>query len=254
MLDPSRAAAAAIPTGMPFADEPTIPPNGTGPDGPVAVQDAPPTIRALVVDDHEIVREALTVILEADRRIKVLGCASNGEDAILTLKRLTIDLVIMDLMLPVIDGIEATRRIMHLFPQTHIIVFSGCESAEQVCRALRAGARGYVLKAATRAELPNAIQAVIAGGRYVSSAITSLFSGGVLSTTIPENPLDTLSAREREVLRYIVAGSSSSAIGLSLSLSRKTVDTYRGRMMAKLQVSNRSALIRLAVKHTLPSL
>lgn len=217
-------------------------------------ESASPALRTLVVDDHEIVREALTAILEADRRIQVVGCASNGAEAILTSRRLAIDLVIMDLMLPVMDGIEATRRIMHVYPKTHIIVFSGCESTEQVCRALRAGARGYVLKAAARAELPDAVREVTAGGRYVSGAITSLFTGGVLSATIPEDPLESLSAREREVLRYIVAGSSSSAIGRSLSLSRKTVDTYRGRMMAKLQVANRSALIRLAMKHTLPSL
>jgi two-component system response regulator NreC len=212
----------------------------------------PSPFRTLVVDDHSIVREAVTVILEGDRRIKVAGSASNGEEAILAAQRLRPDLVIMDLLLPILNGIDATRSIVRELPQTRIIVFSGCHAPEQVCCAMRAGARGYVLKAAVRAELSTAVQEVIAGRRYVSPALTALFANGVLATSFPESPLDRLSVREREVLQYIVAGFSSSAIGQSLSLSRKSIDTYRGRMMAKLRVCNRSALIGLAVKHTLP--
>jgi DNA-binding NarL/FixJ family response regulator len=212
----------------------------------------PPPFRTLVVDDHGIVREAVTVILEGDRRVKVAGSASNGKEAILAALCLKPDLVIMDLLLPILNGIDATRSIVRELPQTRVIVFSGCHAPEQVCCAMRAGARGYVLKAAVRAELSTAVQEVIAGRRYVSPALTALFIDGVLATSFPESPLDRLSVREREVLRYIVAGFSSSAIGQSLSLSRKSIDTYRGRMMAKLRVSNRTALISLAVKHTLP--
>jgi DNA-binding NarL/FixJ family response regulator len=214
---------------------------------------SPPCIRTLVVDDHEIIREALTGLLERDRRIKVVASACNGEEAVLASQSQEIDLVIMDLLIPIIDGVEATRKIMQLRPKTLVVVFSACGIPEQVYRALRVGARGYVLKTAARAELSRAVGVVTAGGRYVSPAISSLFVNGVLSASIPENPLDSLSARERDVLRYVVAGSTSSDIGELLSLSRKTIDTYRGRMMAKLRVSNRSALIRLAVRHTLPS-
>jgi two-component system response regulator NreC len=212
----------------------------------------PPPFRTLVVDDHGIVREAVTAVLEGDRRVKVAGSASNGEEAIHSALCLKPDLVIMDLLLPILNGIDATRRIVRELPQTRIIVFSGCQVPEQVCCAMRAGARGYVLKAAVRAELPCAVQEVLAGRRYVSPALTALFVDGVLATSFPESPLDRLSVREREVLGYIVAGFSSSAIGNFLSLSRKSIDTYRGRMMEKLRVSNRSALISLAVKHTLP--
>jgi DNA-binding NarL/FixJ family response regulator len=211
-----------------------------------------PPFRTLVVDDHGIVREAVTVILEGDRRVKVAGSAVNGEEAVLAALRLKPDLIIMDLLLPILNGIDATRTIVRELPQTRVIVFSGCEAPEQACCALRAGARGYVLQAAVRAELPTAVREVIAGRRYVSPALTALFVDGVLATSFPESPLDQLSTREREVLRYIVAGLSSSAIGQCLSLSRKSIDTYRARMMAKLRVSNRSALIGLALKHTLP--
>jgi DNA-binding NarL/FixJ family response regulator len=121
-----------------------------------------------------------------------------------------------------------------------------------VNRALRAGAHGYVLKSAVVAELPLAINAAIAGNQFVSPAIMAQMAKGVLGTDIPRSPFDLLSAREREVLRGIVTGSTSSDIGLHLSLSRKTVDTYRGRIMTKLGVANRSNLIRFALEFELP--
>jgi DNA-binding NarL/FixJ family response regulator len=214
---------------------------------------AVPHVRALVVDDHDVVREGLTLILERDCGVQVVGGASDGEEAVLATQRLRPDLIVMDLILPVSSGIDATRRVVREFPHAHIIVVSACQAPEHVFNALHAGARGYVPKASAAAELRDAVKAVMGGGRYVSVSITALYSGGGLATSFPPSPLERLSTREREVLGHIVAGSSSSAIASALSLSRKTVDTYRARMMLKLEVANRSALIRLALKYTLPS-
>jgi DNA-binding NarL/FixJ family response regulator len=211
-----------------------------------------PTIRILVVDDHSVVRDGVALILEREGGMKVIGWAATGEEAVGTAQRLTPDVIIMDLVLPSLNGIEATQSIMRELPLTHIIALSACHTAELVHRALRAGAHGYVLKSAASAELVLAVNAVVAGHQYVSPSITAMFVDGVLRTSIPKSAFDLLSAREREVLRGIVAGSTSADIALQLSLSRKTIDTYRGRIMTKLGVADRSKLIQLASEFDLP--
>ena len=212
-----------------------------------------PPIRILVVDDHGIVREGLAILLDSNKDIKVVGFAADGEEAVLAARRLRPAMIIMDLMLPDLNGIDATRRILDEFPQTRIIALSACNKAEHVHRALCSGARGYVLKTALGAELLLAVQTVAAGGQYVSRSITTLFVDGAPRTdSIPTSPLDRLSTRERDVLRDIVAGFTSLDIARHLCLSRKTVDTYRSRIMVKLGVPNRSALIRFALDHDLP--
>jgi DNA-binding NarL/FixJ family response regulator len=213
---------------------------------------AVPPIRILVVDDHCVVREGLAVLLDRGAGLTIVGTAGTGEEAVLAARRLRPDVIIMDLVLPALSGIEATRRIISELPNTRIIALSACHTSEHVCRALRAGARGYVLKTAAGSDLQNAIKAVTAGEQYVSPEVTALFVDGVLSTSIPESLFDSLSVRERDVLQHIVAGETSSDIARHLSLSRKTVDTYRGRMMVKLGVANRSELIRLALEYALP--
>jgi DNA-binding NarL/FixJ family response regulator len=213
-----------------------------------------PPIRILVVDDHGIVRDGLAVLLDSDKNIKVVGFAANGEQAVLAARRLKPAMIIMDLMLPDLNGIDATRRILNEFPQTRIIALSACSKAEHVNRALSSGARGYVLKTALGAELLLAVQSVAAGDQYVSPAMTTSFvDGAPWSGSIQTSLLDRLSSRERDVLRDIVAGSTSLDIARHLCLSRKTVDTYRSRIMVKLGVSNRSALIRFALEYDLPS-
>jgi two-component system response regulator NreC len=214
---------------------------------------AKPPIRILVVDDHYLVREGLSVLLEREHGMQIVGSVATGEEAILAAHRLRPDVIIMDLVLPTLNGIDATRLIIDELPRTRIIALSACHTSEHVNRVLRAGALGYVLKSAAGAELLSAVKAVTAGEHYVSPAITAQFIDGVLGATIPESPFDRLSARERDVLRRIVAGSTSSDIAQSLSLSCKTVDTYRGRMMVKLGVANRSELIRFALEYELPA-
>jgi DNA-binding NarL/FixJ family response regulator len=207
----------------------------------------PPSIRILVVDDHGIVRDGLAALLEHQEGMQVVGCAATGEEAIRAAQRLMPEVIIMDLMMPDLNGLDATRRILREFPQTFVIALSACQKAEHVYRALRAGARGYVLKTAAAAELVGAVKVVAAGHQYVSPA-----TGAVVSASVPKSPFERLSIREREVLRRIVAGFTSSDIAQHLSLSRKTVDTYRGRMMLKLGVPNRAALIRFALEYELP--
>jgi DNA-binding NarL/FixJ family response regulator len=213
--------------------------------------EAPP-IRILMVDDHCVVREGLAALLDRDNGMKIIGSASTGEEAVLAAHRLRPDVIIMDLVLPALNGIEATRRIIRELPQTRIIALSACHTSEHVYRALRAGARGYVLKTAAGNELIGAIKTVTAGDQYVSPAISALFVDGALGISIPASPFERLSVRERDVLRRIVAGATSADIAQRLSLSRKTVDTYRGRMMVKLGVTNRAELIRCALEYELP--
>lgn len=213
----------------------------------------PPLLaRILIVDDHSIVRDGLAVLIEREPGLKVVGFAASGEEAVTVTQRLRPDLIIMDLMLPALNGIDATQRIISEFPQTRVIALSACHTPEQVSRALRAGALGFVLKTEAATELLRAVQMVIAGKEYVSPAITALFVGGALSMPIPKSPFERLSSREREVVQLVVSGSTSSDIALQLSLSRKTVDTYRARIMVKLGVANRSALIRFALEYELP--
>jgi DNA-binding NarL/FixJ family response regulator len=211
-----------------------------------------PFVRILVVDDHSLVRDGLAVLIERESGIKVVGMAATGEEAVVVARRLRPDVIIMDLMLPALNGIDATRRIIAEFPMIRIIALSACHTHEQVCRMLRAGALGFVLKTEAGKELLRAIQAVKAGKQYVSPAITALFDEGALNVPIPKSPFERLSNRERAVVRLIVAGSTSADIAEQLSLSRKTVDTYRGRIMVKLGVANRSALIRFALEYELP--
>jgi DNA-binding NarL/FixJ family response regulator len=211
-----------------------------------------PFVRILVVDDHSLVRDGLAVLIERESGMRVVGMAATGEEAVVVTQRLRPDVIIMDLMLPALNGIDATRRIIAEFPMIRIIALSACHTQEQVCRVLRAGALGFVLKTEAANELLRAIQAVKTGKQYVSPAITALFDEGALSVPIPKSPFERLSNRERAVVRLIVAGSTSSDIAEHLSLSRKTVDTYRGRIMVKLGVANRSALIRFALEYELP--
>jgi DNA-binding NarL/FixJ family response regulator len=203
----------------------------------------------LVVDDHGIVREGLTALLARQDGIRVLGSAASGQAAVLAAEQLKPDIVIMDLVMPDMSGIDATERILKLLPLTRVIVLSACHTIEHVYRALRAGACAYVVKDALGEELAHAVRAVRHGKQYLSPQVTPPDIDGAQCYSLPKSPLERLSLREREVLHRIVAGASSAAIAQHLSLSRKTVDTYRGRLMAKLGVCNRSALIRFALEN-----
>lgn len=211
------------------------------------------SVRIVVVDDHGIVREGLMALLNRQEGMTVVGSAATGKGAIQAAEKLRPDIIIMDLVLPDVNGIDATQRILATNPATQIIALSASHTTEHVCRALRAGARGYVVKDARGAELVEAVKTVASGKQYLSQRV-ALPPEGLRDGRLAKTPIERLSSREREVLHRIVEGSTSVAIAKQLSLSRKTVDTYRARLMVKLGVSNRTALIRFAIENELLAL
>ncbi len=210
-------------------------------------------MKILLVDDHSIVRDGLTLLLERVSGLQIVGAVGSGEEAVEAVRQLMPDVTIMDLVLPALNGIDATRRILEGHPQSRVVVLSASRSAEHVSRALRAGACGYVLKSAVAAEVVVAIQEAMAGRRFISSAIDGLLGGDAAGAEAEGRGFDSLSNRERAVLRGVAAGSSSAQIAKALFLSPKTIDSYRSRIMIKLGVRNRADLIRLTLKHELPT-
>jgi DNA-binding NarL/FixJ family response regulator len=209
------------------------------------------TSRILVVDDHGIVREGIRALLTRQDGLEVVELAATGEQAVIIAERLKPDLIIMDLVLPVLNGIDATTQILASLPETKVIVLSACTTSEHIYRAFRAGALGYVSKDAIGSELLRAVQTVLSGQTYLSPSLSAAFSSGRPNGHLTKSPLERLSTREREVLHRTVEGYSSVQIALQLSLSPKTVDTYRSRLMHKLGVSNRTSLIRFAIQHAM---
>lgn len=210
-----------------------------------------PPVRILVVDDHGIVREGISALIKRQQRLDVVGLAATGEQAVIDAERLKPDLIIMDLVLPALNGIDATIRILTSLPETKVIVLSACSTSEHIYRAFRAGARGYVSKNAIGSELLGALQTVLTGQRYLSPSLNAALPSDWTNEPRARSPLERLSPREREVLHRTVEGYSSVQIALQLSLSPKTVDTYRSRVMHKLGVSNRSSLIHFAIQHAM---
>src|SRR5580658_4442990 len=211
-------------------------------------------IRIMVVDDHGIVRDGLSALLNGRSEMRVIGTAADGQAAVRAAARLMPDVVVMDLALPQLSGIDATARILAAQPSVQVVVLSASDTSEHVFRALRAGARGYVLKESASAELVQAVAVVSKGERYLSPRLTGVLIDGLLGDPGPASPMESLSAREREVLHLTMTGASSADIGLRLSLSRKTIDTYRSRVMGKLGVTDLAGLIRFAVAHEMAPL
>ena len=215
--------------------------------------DRPPAvpIKVVVVDDHGIVRDGLCALLDGHFHMKVVGTAANAKDAIYSVGQLEPDVIVMDLMLPDLNGIDATLRILAARPAIRIVILSASDTSENVFRALRAGARAYVLKESAGTELVQAVLAVYAGDRFLSPRLTTLVIDALDSQRYPASPIEKLSPREREVMHMTVGGSSSAEIALTLSLSRKTVDTYRSRVMEKLGVPDLPALVRFSIAHAM---
>jgi DNA-binding NarL/FixJ family response regulator len=214
-------------------------------------------VTVFVADDHAVVREGLCYLLEAQQGIVVVGSASTGRQAVDQVRQLRPDVVVMDVSMPDLNGIDATAQILKELPQTRVVILSMQGTAEDVYRALQAGAHGYLLKESAGRVLVEAVRSVHAGGRYLSDGITATLVADYLQprAAAPErDQLDRLSRREREVLQLVVEGKSSSEIGALLSLSTKTVDTYRSRLMRKLEIDDLPALVKFAIQHGITSL
>ena len=213
-------------------------------------------INVVLVDDHAVVRDGLKALLEANPGIKVVGDAATGQQAIEQVNALEPDIVIMDISMPEMNGIEAMRKILVEHPEVRVIVLSMLGTADHVFHALEAGARGYLLKESAGRDVTEAVQLVSAGEMYFSQPITRTMVDDYMRARVESdsNPLESLSMRENEILCMVVEGKTSAEIGESLHLSPKTVESYRSRMMQKLGLSDMPELIKFAIKHGLISL
>jgi DNA-binding NarL/FixJ family response regulator len=217
------------------------------------------SIRIFLADDHAIVRDGLRMLLEAQPDLQVIGEATNGRDAVQQVTQLRPDVAILDITMPELNGLEAARQIRESCEETQVIILSMHGSSAHVFEALRAGARGYLLKASAGASVVDAVRAVHAGQHYLSAEIMDQViehSLNQLSEPSDEkpDPLARLSPREREVLQLVVEGKSSVQIADILHLSPKTVETYRGNLMRKLDLQNLPELVKFAVRHGLTPL
>lgn len=213
------------------------------------------SITVFISDDHAVVRDGLRFMLEAQGNIKVIGEASNGREAIKKVKELKPDIVIMDIVMAELNGIDATEQICKENPATRVIMLSMRSSTEPILRSLKAGASGYILKESAGRELVNAIYSVHEGKRYLSSKVSDQMLGAWLGKEESlRDPLAVLSQREREVLQLVVEGKTSAEIAEMLFLSIKTVKTYRSRLMVKLGLKDIPSLIKFAIQHGLTSI
>lgn len=207
------------------------------------------TTRILLADDHQVVRRGFGLILSAQPGWEIVGEAANGREAVELTERLQPDLVVMDVSMPELNGIEATRRIVELLPRCRILALSMHRDSVYVREILRAGAHGYLLKDASDQDLVDAVRAVSNGQGYLSPAV----SDAVLSDYRKHvtDPIDLLTSREREVLQLIAEGKTNKEIAQDLNLSVYTVDSHRGRIMEKLNLHSAGELIRFAIRNGL---
>ena len=207
--------------------------------------------RVLLADDHAVVRDGLRALLEHVGDFEIVGVAGNGRDAVAEAQRLSPDVVVMDIAMPSSSGIEATRRILEKCAGTKVLILSMYLSSEHLHRAMHAGARGYVLKESAGDEVVDAVRAVQAGKRYLSHKISETMIDDYLRDGVRVSPLDSLSLRERDVLQLVVEGQTNNVIAAKLSLSPKTIETYRTRIMRKLKVHDTVELVKFAMRHGL---
>jgi DNA-binding NarL/FixJ family response regulator len=202
--------------------------------------------RVLVVDDHPVVREGLVSVLEDQPQIEVVGSLDSAEQAVAQAGRLRPDIVLLDLELPGMDGVAAIPRLLAASPGTGVIVFTAYDTEERVLGAIRAGARGYLLKGATGQEIGQAIRTVESGGSHLAPRVASTLLAQVQS---PDRP--GLTAREREVLRLVSQGMPSKQIARSLGISERTVKFHVASLMRKLEADNRAQMVAIAAQRGL---
>lgn len=211
-------------------------------------------IRVLLVDDHAVLRAGLRVLLEAEGGIVIVGEAASGEEGIRRAEELRPDVVVMDLSMPRMDGLEATRRITAAGLPVRVLVLTVDAEADSLVPVLEAGAAGYVAKDAPDGELVKAIRVVSRGDPFLPPGSVRLLTESLRAGRPPalqSDPLSLLSTRERDVLALTAKGFSSAEIGERLGLSHKTVDTYRQRLMGKLGLHRRNEVVHFALDHGL---
>jgi DNA-binding NarL/FixJ family response regulator len=215
-------------------------------------------VNVLLVDDHKIMRDGIRAILERAEEFSVIGEAENGPDAVQFVKKLRPDLVLMDIGLPGLNGVETTAEIVRHHPDCKIVILSMYDDENSVVSAIRSGARAFILKKASDSDLLDALRMVVRGGAYLSPQVsdrllTRIQKGDLESKHMPP-VLETLSPREVQVLRMVAEGKTSKEIAVTLDLSEQTVRSYRKTMMKKLGVNNVAGLTQLALSTGLTQL
>jgi len=208
-------------------------------------------IRVLIVDDHTLVRDGIRSLLALLADVEVVGEAANGKEALEKVKGLAPDVVLMDLAMPVMGGLEATRRIRREFPGTRVLALTQYDDSDYVIPVIEAGARGFVTKMAAFSELASAIQAAYRGDSFLSpSAAAALVEEcqQKVTTEGEQDPYQLLTDREREVLKLVVEGHTAREIAETLIVSPKTVEWYKTSLMNKLNIHNRTDLIKFAIR------
>jgi two-component system invasion response regulator UvrY len=208
-------------------------------------------IRILLADDHSIVRAGLRRIIEDSGDIEVVAEAADGREAMEKVRETLPDVAVIDISMPVLDGLEVVSQLHHYYPKMPILILTMHEEEQYVFRGISAGAKGYITKRSAPEQMVNAIRKVHAGGRYLSDAAAESLAQHLASGTQERSPLDTLSNREIQVLRHLALGKTTREIAEAYHLSIKTVDTYRFRLLKKLNLRNNADLSRFAIQNRL---
>lgn len=214
-------------------------------------------IRVLLAEDHTIVRDGLASLLRSASDITVVGEAADGRQAVEEARRLKPDVVVMDIAMPELNGIEATRQISRSCPETRVLILSVYSTIDHINLALKAGARGYLLKGAAASEMVHAIRAVHTGCYYLAQNIMSAVIGDYLhdhKQPQGETPFSTLTSREREIAQMVVDGKSNSEIAKALGLAITSVGIYKSRLLRKLGAKDVASLVKMAIQHGLTAL
>jgi two-component system response regulator NreC len=210
------------------------------------------TVRIILADDHAVLRDGVRMVLESQAGFKVVGTADNGADAVELAGDLQPDIAVLDVAMPNMNGLEATREIIQRCANTRVVILSMYDNEEYLREALRAGASAYVLKRAAAKELVSAIQTVRQGQSYLDPALTrTLISDYVRQVERVDEAPDSLTDRELEVLKLVAEGFTNRQIALKLTISIKTVQTHRANLMDKLNLHDRTELVRYAIRRGL---
>ena len=210
-------------------------------------------LRVLIADDHEIVRQGLRAILKAQPGIEIVGEAENGRQAVSMTQSLNPQIVVLDLAMPSLNGLEATRQILKASPQTKVLILTMHEADPMIRDVLDAGARGYILKTDAGRDLVSAIEALRRNKTFFTSRVSQMILDGFLKGGKKSENADTagdrLTSRQREIVQLLAEGKSSKEVAVALNLSVKTAETHRANIMRKLQCHSVSEVVRYAIRN-----
>jgi two-component system, NarL family, response regulator NreC len=210
-------------------------------------------ISIILADDHPVVRRGMRALLERERDFSIVGVASDGLETVRLAERLKPDVLVLDLMMPGLSGLEALRILRERSPRTRIVILSMHSSNAFIAQSLQNGAIGYVLKDCSEESLVHAVREAAAGRRFLSPPVTEIAINAYIeqSKTGPLDPHETLTPRQREVLQLAAEGKTNAEIAERLNISQRTVENHRASLMQRLGLQNQSELIRYAIRHGL---